>query len=150
MQPSRNRVFGAVIVGALAIAAASVGFSVVWPVSADTVEATVTLKKAVEMLPAQTVKSYSLRVPRDGHLVLEVLTRSPGQFNAYLVRMADSGSLSRAGGLEIMPEFSVKDTRYFGHRASVKRGNYHLMLVNFSADDEACGLLVGIDACWER
>ena len=132
--------------GAIVLALLATGIAWWWPQAAAKTAAPLVLKSVVESLPGQTIKSYSLLVPHDGQLALDVSATDPGEFSAYLVRVEENLALKRNGGLDIVPAFSAERIRHYHREAPIKAGNYHLTLANFSPMGDRTGLTVGINA----
>ncbi len=139
---ARPIIFG----GTVLVALLATGLILWRPIAQAEAEAPVVLKSVVESLPGQTMKSYSIRVPHDGRLSLEVSTTDQGEFSAYLMRIEESLALTRSGGLDIITAFSAERIRHYQREAPIKAGTYHLTLANFSPLGENLAMKVGISA----
>jgi len=112
------------------------GGAVLRLVNQEKPRAPIELKNIVDALPNSSMKSYGLRLPRDGLLVVSVSEKDDFEFSAYLVRVNVVQPPGGANTLRFVGPFTAERVRTYDRSERLEQGDYHLTLVNASSRED--------------
>lgn len=97
-------------------------------------DSTVELKNAVEELAGSSVKTFSLRLPADGIVNLDLLVPHGPGVTVHVVSRPPGSSILKANEFRLFPEFSAVQVTSCRKSEWLARGEYYLTLINPAAD----------------